>query len=273
MSEGSGAGEGDLAAASRPRKAARLALSLLIVFVLPLMVSACVFGRDSSVPWYEARRDATGLAPDPAITQEAVLQVYAARAVSWRGVFAVHTWIVVKPAGAPNFTRYEVVGFGVSEANPAIKIDRTGPDNYWFGAMPAVILDRRGPGVDTLIAQVRAAVGTYPYPNEYRAWPGPNSNTFTAWIARRVPELGLAMPSNAIGKDYLPGGAVFAAAPSATGYQFSLFGVIGLLVARNEGIEINLLGMDLGIGFKTPGVKLPGVGLVSWPAAEQGSAA
>jgi hypothetical protein len=79
------------------------------------------------------------------------------------------------------------------------------------------------------------------------------------------------MPSNAIGKDYLPGGAVFAAAPSATGYQFSLFGVIGLLVARNEGIEINLLGMDLGIGFKSPGVKLPGVGLIGWPAA--GSAA
>jgi uncharacterized protein DUF3750 len=265
--------EGEFAAASRPRKAARLALSLLVVFVLPLLASACVFGRDSSVPWYEARRDATGLAPDPAITQEAVLQVYAARAVSWRGVFAVHTWIVVKPAGAAKFTRYEVVGFGVSETNPAIKVDRTGPDNYWFGARPELILERRGPGVDALIPKVRAAVGTYPYPNEYRAWPGPNSNTFTAWVARQVPELGLALPSNAIGKDYLPGGAVFAAAPSATGYQFSLFGVVGLLVARNEGIEINLLGMDLGIGFKSPGVKLPGVGLVGWPAAEQGSAA
>jgi len=261
-----------LAAAPRPRKAARLALSLLVVFVLPLMVSACVFGRDSSVPWYEARRDATGLAPDPATTQEAVIQVYSARAVAWRGIFAVHTWIVVKPAGAPKFTRYEVVGFGVSETNPSIKVDRTGPDNYWFGARPELILDRRGSGVDALIAKVRAAVGTYPYPNEYRAWPGPNSNTFTAWIARQVPELGLAMPANAIGKDYLPGGAVFAAAPSATGYQFSLFGVVGLLVARNEGIEINLLGMDLGIGFKSPGVKLPGVGLVAWPAAS-GSAA
>jgi hypothetical protein len=266
------AGEGDLAAAPRPRKAARLALSLLVVFVLPLMVSACVFGRDSSVPWYEARRDATGLAPDPATTQEAVLQVYAARAVSWRGIFAVHTWIVVKPAGAPKFTRYEVLGFGVSEQNPAIRVDRTGPDNYWFGAPPAVILERRGPEAESLIAKVREAVGTYPYPNEYRAWPGPNSNTFTAWIARQVPELGLALPSNAIGKDYLPGGAVIAAAPSATGYQVSLFGLVGLLVARDEGIEINLLGMDLGIGFKAPGVKLPGVGLVAWPAAA-GSAA
>jgi hypothetical protein len=267
-----GAEEGELAAASRARKAARLALSLLVVFVLPLLVSACVYGRDSSVPWYEARRDATGLAPDPAKTPDAVIQVYAARAVSWRGIFAVHTWIVVKPTDAPKFTRYEVVGFSVSESNPAIKIDRTGPDNYWFGAKPELILDRRGPGVDAMIAKVRESVRAYPYPNEYRAWPGPNSNTFTAWIARQVPELGLAIPSNAIGKDYLPGGAVFAAAPSATGYQFSLFGVLGLLVARDEGIEINLLGMDLGIGFKMPGVKLPGVGLVAWPEAA-GSAA
>jgi hypothetical protein len=258
-------GEGESAAAPRPRQAARLALSLLIVFVLPLLVSACVFGRDSSVPWYDARRDATGLAPDPAATPEAVIQVYAARAVSWRGIFAVHTWIVVKPTDAAKFTRYEVLGFGVSPENPAIRIDRTGPDNYWFGAKPDLILDRRGPGVDALIAKVRAAVRSYPYPNEYRAWPGPNSNTFIAWIARQVPALGLAMPSNAIGKDYLPGGAVFAAAPSATGYQFSFFGLIGLLVARNEGIEINLLGMDLGIGFKMPGVKLPGVGLIAWP--------
>jgi hypothetical protein len=165
-----------------------------------------------------------------------------------------------------------VLGFSVSEENPAIRVDRTGPDNYWFGAKPDLILDRRGPGADALIAKVRAAVSTYPYPNEYLAWPGPNSNTFTAWIARQVPELGLAMPSNAIGKDYLPGGAVFAAAPSATGYQFSLFGVIGLLIARNEGVEINLLGMDLGIGFKAPGVKLPGVGLVAWPTLEGATA-
>jgi hypothetical protein len=264
--------QGDFAAAPYPRKIARLALSLVILFVVPLLVSACVFGRDSAVPWYEARRDATGLAPDPATTPEAIVQVYAARAVSWRGVFAVHTWIVVKPTNAPQFTRYEVIGFGVSEDNPAIKIDRTGPDNYWFGAAPTVIFERRGPGVDDLIGKIRQAVATYPYPNEYRAWPGPNSNTFMAYIARQVPALGLALPSNAIGRAALLGVPVFSPPPSATGYQFSLFGVVGLLVARNEGLEINFLGMDIGVGFKAPGLKLPGVGLLAWPA-QSGAAA
>lgn len=234
----------------------------LVLFVLPLLASACVYGAGNGVPWYEARRDPTGLAPDPAKTPDAVIQVYAARAVAWRGIFAVHTWVALKPSGALHYTRYDVVGFGVDQGAPAIRVNRMGPDNYWFGAKPKVILDRRGLGVDALIAKVQAAIASYLYPHEYRAWPGPNSNTFMAYIARSVPELGLALPANAVGKDFLCGGAVFAPAPSATGYQVSLYGLAGVLVARDEGIEIDLLGLDFGIDFARPGLKLPGIGRV-----------
>jgi Protein of unknown function (DUF3750) len=240
----------------------RLLMAFLVLFVLPLLVSACVYGVGSGVPWYEARRDPTGLAPDPAKVPEAVIQVYAARAVAWRGIFAVHTWIAVKPSGAPHYTRYDVVGFGVDQGAPAIRVNRMGPDNYWFGAKPTVIFDRRGPGVDALIAQVQAAVASYPYPHEYRAWPGPNSNTFTAYVARAVPALGLALPANAVGKDFLPHGAVLAPAPSATGYQLSLYGLAGVLVARDEGIEVDVLGLDFGVDFRHPGIKLPGLGRI-----------
>ena len=247
-----------------------LSLLLLLLVGLPLLVSACVFGRVNGVPWYEARRDATGLAPDPATTPEAVIQVYSARAVAWRGIFAMHTWIAVKPSGAPRFTRYEVMGFGVAEGVPAVRIDRTGPDNYWFGALPEILLDRRGPNVDPMIEKIRAAVAAYPYPQSYRAWPGPNSNTFTAFIGRAVPELRLDLPSNAIGKDYLPNGSVFAAAPSGTGYQLSLFGLAGLLAARAEGLELNLLGLTFGLDIASPGIKLPGIGRLGLPSgAEQ----
>jgi hypothetical protein len=71
-----------------------------------------------------------------------------------------------------------------------------------------------------MIQDVRTAVARYRYPHEYRAWPGPNSNTFTANIARQVPKLGLDLPSNAIGKDFLPEGALFAMAPSGSGFRF-----------------------------------------------------
>jgi Protein of unknown function (DUF3750) len=230
------------------------------------MMSACVFGRPDNIPWYAASRDPSGLAPDPATTPDAVIQVYAARAVRWRGAFAVHSWIVVKPSLAQRYSRYEVLGFGVGNGAPAVRIDRTGPDNYWFGARPALVLDRRGPDCDALIEKIRNAVATYPYPSEYRAWPGPNSNTFIAHIGRSVPELGLALPANAIGKDYLPGGAVFAAAPSGTGFQLSLFGIAGLLVAFREGVELNLLGLTIGLEFGSPALKLPGVGRLGVPA-------
>src|SRR5690348_14542602 len=144
--------------ARRGRVRRTLSLFLLLLVGLPLVVNACVFGRPNGIPWYGARRDPTGLAPDPATTHEAVIQVYAARAVAWRGIFAMHTWIAVKPTDAPRFTRYEVMGFGVSEGAPAVRIDRTGPDNCWFGAAPEVILDRRGPRSEEHTSELQSPV-------------------------------------------------------------------------------------------------------------------
>ena len=238
---------------------------LLGLYLLPVLVSFWLPDPRGGVPWYQARRDPTGLSPDPALTSEAVIQVFAAPAVSWRGIFAVHTWIVVKPTGASRFTRYEVVGFGVANGAPAVRVDRMGPDNYWFGARPQVLLDRRGAGADELIEQVRAAVASYPYPNAYRAWPGPNSNTFLAYIARQVPGLAIHLPSTAVGKDFLPGTGWFAAAPSGSGFQFSLYGVAGILVAVEEGIEMNLMGLSLGVDLVRPALKLPAIGRLGLP--------
>ena len=135
-----------------------------------------------------------------------------------------------------------------------------GPDNYWFGARPQVLLDRRGAGVDDMIEQVRAAVASYPYPNAYRAWPGPNSNTFLAYLGRAVPGIGIHLPSNAVGKDFLPAAGWFAAAPSGSGFQLSLYGVAGILVAVDEGFEMNLLGLSLGVDPIRPALKLPAIG-------------
>lgn len=243
------------------------ALLLAALFTLPLGVSAATL-RGGDVPWFMKRQDSSGQAPDPATTPEAVLQVYAARTVGWRGIFAVHTWIAIKPSGAARYTRYEVIGFGVQHGLPAIRVDRMGADNYWFGARPELLLDRRGPGVDALIDKVQAAIRSYPWPDTYTTWPGPNSNTFTAWIARQVPELQLALPSIAIGKDYL-GAVPVAHAPSGTGVQLSLFGVAGGLVALDEGLELNLLGLVIGLDVKAPALLLPG-GPAGWTSLSRG---
>jgi hypothetical protein len=238
----------------------------LLVLVLPVLASTgCTMLNGAGGDWRTARRDSSGQAPDPAVTQEAVIQVYAARTVGWRGAFGVHTWITVKPSGASHYTRYEVVGWGVARGYPAIRVSRGDPDNYWYGAEPALIADRRGPGVDGLITRVEEAVRSYPYPDSYRTWPGPNSNTFVAHIVRSVPELRVDLPPTAIGKDFLPGGAIVSAAPSGTGIQVSLFGMLGVLAAIEEGVELNVLGLSFGVDLNSPGIKLPGVGRIGLP--------
>ena len=73
----------------------------------------------------------------------------------------------------------------------------------WYGSRPRLLADLRGAAAVELLEKVDAAARRYPYPDQYRQFPGPNSNTFTAWIAREVPELGLKLSSRAIGKGYL----------------------------------------------------------------------
>jgi hypothetical protein len=212
--------------------------------------------------WRTADRSSAGIAPDPATTAEPIIQAYGARAFRWRGAFAVHTWIAVKRQGADQFTTYQVVGWRHWRGLPALAQSDGPPDRHWFGNRPKVYLDLRGEGVEALIDKVEAAGESYPYKTSYRTWPGPNSNTFTAYVARAVPELGLELPPHAVGKDYLGATDFVASAPSGTGYQVSLFGLFGLLAARAEGLEVTILGLTFGIDPLDLAIKLPGVGSI-----------
>lgn len=242
-----------------------LSIGALILLILPIVASmGCTMWKGPISDWRSARRDSSGQAPIAATTREAIIQVYAARTVGWRGALAVHTWIAVKPSGAAHYTRYEVVGWGVGNGYPAIRVTRGAADHYWFGAEPEKLAERRGEGVDALIERVEAAVKSYPYPSSYRTWPGPNSNTFIAHIGRSVPELRLDLPPTAIGKDFIAGGGVVAPTPSGTGYQLSLFGALGVTAALSEGIELNVLGLSFGVDVGMPALKLPGLGRIGF---------
>ncbi|MFM9971854.1 MAG: DUF3750 domain-containing protein [Burkholderiales bacterium] len=206
------------------------------------------------------------LAPDPSKTPEAVIQVYGARTVGAKGVFGVHTWVAVKPHGERAYTVYEVIGWRQRYGASPVVIHQRTPDARWFGAQPELIAYRRGKGTEELIAKIDKAAREYPWANEYSVWPGPNSNTFTAWIGRAVPELRLDLPPTAIGKDY-SGSKVLGAAPSGSGLQFSLFGLFGLTASPVEGIELNLLGLTLGANPFDFSLKLPLVGRVGFERA------
>ena len=64
-------------------------------------------------------------------------------------------------------------------------------------------------------------------------------------MARHAPDLEIQLPSNAVGKNFLPSGRVVAPAPSGSGFQVLPYGLIGILFAAREGLEVNLLGLSL----------------------------
>jgi hypothetical protein len=216
--------------------------------------------HDMRGDWRTASRDSAGIAPPPAQAQEAIVQVYAARAFSWRGIFAVHTWIATKPAGASRYQVHQVIGWRGRRGGSVVVSEPDIPDRAWFGAEPQLLADLRGAEAEAIIPKIVAAVAAYPYDRDYRLWPGPNSNTFTAFVGRAVPELRLELPVTAIGKDYLPNASLVGAAPSGSGYQLSVFGALGVLAAAEEGLELNVFGLAFGIDILRPALKLPGIG-------------
>ena len=246
-------------ASSRASSKLKLALLLIAAFLLlPLAISVASH-ESQQVPWHQASMAGTGLAPDPAKTLDAIVQVYAAKTFGWRGALSVHTWIIVKPTGSTQFKRFDVVGWGSSRV---VRENYAPPDALWYGVRPEILLDVRGQHAEQLIPEIEAAVAAYPFADTYHMWPGPNSNTFTAYIARNVPDLRLDLPANAIGKDYQPLSSLVARAPSGTGVQISVFGLLGVILAAEEGIEINVLGLSAGVDVLRPALRLPGLGRV-----------
>ena len=236
---------------------------LLAIFVAPAAISIAWRTLSDQPHWRDAGHATTGQAPDPAAMRSAIIQVYAARTWGTRGGAAVHTWIAAKRSDADHYRRYEIIGWRLRRNESALVRRAGNPDAEWFSSRPILLADLRGDDVDAVINKMEAVIDDYPYQHEYQTWPGPNSNTFTAFVARRVPELRLDLPPTAIGKDYLGNGNVFGKAPSGTGYQFSVFGAFGILVAFEEGIEVNLGGLVAGIDFTSLAIKLPGLG--TWP--------
>ena len=170
--------------------------------LIPLLISS-LLASCSSQKWYETSRDSAGIAPDPQDTTEAVIHVYGADTFGWRGWFAIHTWIATKRAGESEYTVYDVVGWRGGGGSSVVRIVQDIPDRYWYGEKPELLVAHVGEGVDQLIDAVDQAARDYPWENTYKAFPGPNSNTFTAWVAKQVPELKLDLPFSAIGSGYV----------------------------------------------------------------------
>jgi hypothetical protein len=232
----------------------------IIVYWVPIAISAALYRWDgATASWQSADRSSIGVLPVPTPDTPAIVRIFAAQTVRWRGIFATHSWIVIKPKGAPDYTRYDYTAWG----NP-IRTNGFEPDGRWFGRMPAIVYAADGAVAEALIPRMQAVIRDYAWQKQgdYRAWPGPNSNTFVAAVIDAVPEIRTTLPPTAIGKDYPYDGRWVRWAPSGTGVQITLGGYAGLTLAWVEGIEVNILGGVAGFDLRYPAIKLPGLGRI-----------
>lgn len=245
-----------------PAMVKALALSFLLVFLAPLAASAARFAlSDAPRDWWSADRSSAGLLKPAAQTPQAAIRVLSARVVSWRGVFATHSWLLLKDAGAARWTRYDYTAWGAP-----IRVDGFAADGRWFGAAPEVVFAADAEAARAAIPKIKAAISAYRFPNvgDYRAWPGPNSNTFVAAALDAAPELGARLPATAIGRDYPYDGRWLAL--TREGIALRLGGYFGGYVGA-RGIEVTILGGTAALDFRRPALELPGLGRFGMKAA------
>lgn len=241
-----------------------LLILILALVVAPVTVSATLYAFSArAVNWQIADRSSAGLLPPAAEKREAAVRIFAARTVRWRGIFAVHSWIVFKEPNAANYTRYDYTAWG-----SPIRVNGFAADGRWFGEVPQTVFAADGAEAEALIPKIKAAIAAYEYRNhgDYRAWPGPNSNTFVAAILDAVPDMRTSLPPTAIGKDFPYGRNWLSTTASGTGLRATLGGYLTLTVGWIEGVELSLFGGVIGLDIRRPAVKLPGLGRIGMSA-------
>jgi hypothetical protein len=232
---------------------------LIAVFIVPVLIKTVLWASENQpMHWRDADWSASGVLPLAANERGASIRVLSARTGGYKGILSVHSWLVIRPAGAAAFDRYDVVGWG-----RPLRKNGYPPDGRWYSNDPEIVFELKGKRAAEFIPKIEAAIRTYPRSahGDYRIWPGPNSNTFVANILSKVPELGAVLPPTAIGRDFPVNGG-FLNRSSAGGWTISFGGIAGVTIGVIEGFQINLFGLVAGVDFSRPALLLPGLGRI-----------
>jgi hypothetical protein len=100
--------------------------AFVLFFIVPLVISAVLYALDDRVKeWRTADRSSAGLLPPARADQGAVVRIFSARTVRWRGIIATHSWIVVKEASAPAYSRFDCTAWGGADLDRPLRAGRT----------------------------------------------------------------------------------------------------------------------------------------------------
>lgn len=240
--------------------ASRVLLFLFFVFILPaLLTLGWWFLQDRPNSWRSADWGPSGVLPVAAKSRDAAVYVMAARTGGMKGAFAVHSWIVTKGPGAGAYVRTDKVGWG-----SPIRRDAYAADGSWYSNRPVIVHAVTGLAAEALIPKVEAAISAYPYSKQgdYHIWPGPNSNSFVAFVVKTVPELGANMPPNAVGRDYDKRWLAVDWYPQSWDLHVTLKGLLGFSLGWSSGVELQFMGLVAGVDIAHPAILIPAFGRV-----------
>jgi hypothetical protein len=171
-----------------------------------ILLAACLAGCASS-PSHRPQHPLTEAASRPA---EDVVQLRYATLPSALRAVAVHCWFVAFDHEKGEWSRWELW------QKPAVVATSWGHvhqnlmplDSGVGGGQSRVGREWRGKEARALMTVLNHPQA-YPHRDGYRAWPGPNSNTYVAWVLKQA-KISADLPPMAIGKDYcgLIGGGV-----------------------------------------------------------------
>lgn len=232
---------------------------LICVYLLPGLAAGAIWAtKERPANWREAKWTSSHALPDPRMNSNARVTIFAATTGGFKGAFAVHSWIVVKRKGAPEYDRYDVVGWG-----QPVRRNGYPADAYWYSNEPKKVWEVTGSRAEVLIPRIEAAIKAYPHNQRggYRLWPGPNSNTFVASILRAVPEIDAVLPPNAVGRDYLAGGRFYHYDPAGD-VHLTLYGLFGISAGMKSGFEMHIMGLVAGFDFRNQAIKVPAFGTI-----------
>ncbi|WP_283195062.1 DUF3750 domain-containing protein [Rhizobium sp. AN80A] len=238
----------------------RLLLLILVVYLLPALASAGWWSLQSHPSsWREAEWGTSGVLPKADASGDAKIYIMSASTGGLKGAVASHSWIVTKAEGDATYNRYDKVGWG-----SPIRRNNYVADAYWYSNTPRIVKEISGGEAQRLIPAVEAAIQSYPYAGvgDYRIYPGPNSNSFVAHVLRTVPDLDTVLPPDAVGRDYLSGGRMFAIDSDGRDMHATLYGLIGIAAGQRSGFEVHFMGLVAGIDVANPGLKIPAIGRI-----------
>lgn len=165
--------------------------------------------------------------------------------------FARHTWLDYRENLDANWRRIEIVNVNSGLIHRDLKPGEFEEKPRW-GETVVVLGQSDGkanPDYFNDIAKVDQSVDA----SVYRAYPGPNSNTFATHLIREVDGISAVLDHNAMGKEW---GFYLGRTTGGTGAKIQT-PLVGLALGLKEGIEVSFLGFSGGISFYPPALKIP----------------